>query len=429
MGSEVAFAVIAIALILLLLTGHWIAFSLSSIALASFMILLEGKEGMMALLVFNKIGSFHFFAMPLFLLMGEILLVSKVGSDIIEGLSPMFNRFRGGLLYTTIFGNALFAAICGSSLAALGALGPMLVSELSKKGYEKKIAFGTLSTAGTLAVMIPPSMGMIFYGMVADQSIGTLFIAILIPGLILTGLLALTTFIWVRVDPKLVPKTEQATWGEALKSMLSLWPIIALIIVVLGSIYGGICTATEAGAIGVFGAFLIAVLKNRVGVKGLFSAVYNSVTFTGVIGMLVAGAVSFSYVFSNAGLTTLLTSWLEKLPGPPGIKMLQLLGIYFVLGLFIDPPCMTLITVPLFLPFVVKQGYDPIWFGVFQTICTEIGVITPPVGANLYILQALTGEDLITIVRGTMPYWVTCAVLVILIIYFPQLATWLPSKM
>lgn len=429
MSIEVSFLLVAVSLLLLLLTGHWIAFSLGSVALASFMILLQGKEGMVPLLIYNKIGSFHFFSMPLFVLMGEILLVSKIGTDIVNALSPLFNRFRGGLLYTSILGNALFAAICGSSLAALGALGPILVYELSKKGYQKEIAFGTLATAGTLAVMIPPSMGMIFYGVVADQSIGTLFIAILIPGIILTGLLILTTLLWVRISPDVVPQPEKIPWRESLKSVLGLWPLLLLIVAVLGSIYSGLCTATEAGAIGVLGALILGVSKKRIGIKEGLQAVANATVFTGIIGMLVAGAVSFSYVFSNAGLVEVLTSWLSKLPGPSEVKMLELLGIYFVLGLFLDPPCMTLITVPLFLPFVVKEGYDPIWFGVFQTVCTEIGVITPPVGANLYILQALTGEDLMTIVKGTIPYWVTCACLVVLIILFPSICTWLPSRM
>ncbi len=428
MQMELVFILMICILLGLLLAGQWIAFSLGSVAVAAFMLFLEGRELLFPMIVFGKIASFHLFAMPLFLLMGEILLLSGIGKDIIEGISPMFARLRGGVLYTTIATNGLFAAMCGSSIAAIGALGPSLIPELAAKGYDKRIALGTLATAGTLAVMIPPSMGLIFYGIIADQSIGTLFIAAIIPGIVYLLLLMATTFFWVSLKPALVPPKSEVGFKFALEALLKLWPLMLLIVIVLGSIYGGLCTATEAGAIGVVGASIIGFLKKRMSWRTLVQALRNTSLFMGVVGMLVAGALSFSYVFNNAGLVDLLSSWLGHLPGNSTLKMLQLIGIYFLLGLFMDPPCMTLLSVPLILPFVIQQGFDPVWFGIFQTMCTELGVITPPVGANLYVVQTLTGEDLTLIAKGTVPYWITCIVMLILLVLWPGLVTWLPSK-
>ncbi len=409
-------------LLILLFTGQWIAFTLGSIATLCFLAL-GGKEVMVPMIYFGKIVNFHFLAMPLFILMGEIFLLSGIGTEIFDKLYSAFRRIKlkGGLLYVLIIGNAFFGAISGSSIAAIGALGPSIVPELNRKGYKKGVSLGTLTTAGILAVMIPPSSGLIFYGIIAEQSISKLFIATIIPGILLTIFLILTVWIWIKLDPTTIisestgVKEQEITSNLWLfmKDVFSLWPFALLALVVLGSIYTGICTATESAAIGVVGTIFISILKRKFSWELIWKSFLQTVNVTGIMGLLIGGAMAFSYVFTNFGLASLLNDYLNSLPGPSWCKMLQIIGIYFILGLFMDPPAMTILTVPLFLPFVISLGYDPIWFGIVQTICCEIGVLTPPVGANLYMTQAVTGEDLSLIVKGTIPYWITCLIFTI----------------
>jgi len=233
--------------------------------------------------------------------------------------------------------------------------------------------------------------------------------------------LILTVWIWIKLDPTTIisestgVKEQEITSNLWLfmKDVFSLWPFALLALVVLGSIYTGICTATESAAIGVVGTIFISILKRKFSWELIWKSFLQTVNVTGIMGLLIGGAMAFSYVFTNFGLASLLNDYLNSLPGPSWCKMLQIIGIYFILGLFMDPPAMTILTVPLFLPFVISLGYDPIWFGIVQTICCEIGVLTPPVGANLYMTQAVTGEDLSLIVKGTIPYWITCLIFTI----------------
>lgn len=429
--NEILLIIVLIMLLGLMLSGQWIAFSLGAVAVYCFWSL-GGKQAMYPVIFFGKIASFHFLAMPLFVWMGEILLASGAGKDIFDGLAPLFRRVRGGLLFVTIGANALFGAMSGSSIAAIGALGPTVVPELNRRGYKKEIALGTVATAGVLAVMIPPSMGLIAYGIVAEQSISMLFMAAIIPGILLALFLMATVFIWVKLRPEVVPPLEiegGISRAYSYRDTIRLWPLAVLIVIVLGTIYTGIATATESAAIGVVGAILIACLKKKFSLSLLWNTLLKTVTFTGVMGLVVGGALGFSYVFAHAGLSSVLVEWLSKLPGPSWAKMIEIVGIYFVLGMFMDPPAMTMLTVPLFLPFVISLGYDPIWFGILQTMCCELGVITPPVGANLYVTQTITGEDFSLITKGTMPYWLTCIVFMVFLVLCPGVVMWIPSKM
>jgi C4-dicarboxylate transporter DctM subunit len=428
MDPNIIFIVIICGLLLLLLSGYWIAFSLGAIAIFGFAVFLNGSQGNFPIIFFGNLCSYQFFAMPLFLLMGEILMHGKLSSLIFDSLSPIFQRIRGGLLHSVIWTNAVFGAICGSSVAAAASITTVAIPELEKRNYDKGVSYGVLAIAGTLAVMIPPSMGFIIYGIIAEQSIGRLFIAGIIPGLILCGLLMATVAIWATVRPGIVPTREKAG-AHASRNLVKMWPVLILVVIILGPIYMGICTPTEAAGVGVFGALLLVCIWGKFGWKEFRASVMGATRTMGVMGIVIGGGMAFSFMIAQLGLAHEIATWLAALPGPPVAKVLQIFFLYLILGMFIDPLCMVLITVPIVLPLVIELGFDPIWFGVVVTLCGELACITPPVGVTLYVVQSVSQENFDIIAKGALPFWITCFAGLLVLTLWPDLSLWLPSMM
>jgi C4-dicarboxylate transporter DctM subunit len=379
---------------------------------------------------FSSIARFVFTPIPLFVLMGDILAVSGVGADTFDAALKWFGRVRGGLSVASIIACAIFASMCGLSMAGAATIGIVAIPEMIKRGYDKGLAAGSVATAGTLGILIPPSLPFIMYGIVAEQSVGQLFIAGIIPGILLTVLFSSYVLLIAWRRPHLAPGIAGVTWRQRFFSLRKLWSAIVLIILVLGSIYGGVATPTEAAGVGAIGALGVALLYRSLNLKKLIEIGRRTVELVGFIMILVVGAMLFSYYLTLTGATQSLSNWMASLAVAPWVIILGINIILLILGCFLDSTAIILITTPLFLPIVTKLGFDPIWYGVILIINIEIAFITPPVGMNLYVISNIAPEvSLATILRGITPFLLMALLAIALVAIFPQLALWLPSTM
>jgi C4-dicarboxylate transporter DctM subunit len=379
---------------------------------------------------FSSIARFAFTPIPLFILMGDILAVSGVGFDMFDAALKWFGRVRGGLAVASIVACAIFASMCGLSMAGAATIGIVAIPEMLKRGYDKGLAAGSVATAGTLGILIPPSLPFIMYGIIAEQSVGQLFIAGIIPGILLTVLFStyVLAISWRR--PHLAPGMAGVTWKERFFSLHKLWSAIALITLVLGSIYGGVATPTEAAGVGAVGALGVALIYRSLTVKKLIEIARRTVELMGFIMILVVGAMLFSYYLTLTGATQSLSEWMASLQVAPWVIIVGINIILLLLGCFLDSTAIILITTPLFLPIIVNMGFDPIWYGVILIINIEIAFITPPVGMNLYVISNIAPDvPLGSIMRGVIPFLLLALLAIALVAVFPQLALWLPSTM
>lgn len=379
---------------------------------------------------YSSISKFVFTPIPLFVLMGEILSVSGIGAGMFEAATKWFGRFRGGLSVASILACAVFAAMCGLSMAGAATIGIVAIPEMVKRGYDKGLATGSVTCAGTLGILIPPSLPFIMYGVVAEQSIGQLFIAGIVPGALLTILFSVYVFLRAWRQPHVAPGISGITWKERFISLKKLWAAIVLIVAVLGSIYFGIATPTEAAGIGAFGALVIALIYRSINLKGFVQISFRTVRVVGFVMVLIVGAMLFSYYLTITGVTQSIGAWMASLAVSPFIIFGGMCVILIILGMFLDSTAIILITTPIFLPIVTDLGFSPIWYGVILIMNIEIAFVTPPVGINLYVVSSIAPDiPLSTILRGSLPFLLLAILGIILVMVFPQLALWLPAKM
>jgi tripartite ATP-independent transporter DctM subunit len=369
-------------------------------------------------------------ALPLFVWMGEILFRTRLSEDMFRGLAPWLERVPGRLLHTNIIGCTIFAAVSGSSAATCATIGKMTLPELKKRGYPEAMTIGTLAGAGTLGLLIPPSIIMIVYGVSADVSITRLFIAGVIPGLVLAGLFMGYTIVWSLANPgKIPPPDIVMTFREKLYASRHLIPVVGLIAVVLGSIYVGIATATEAAALGVVGALILSAIQGSMSWKVFQVSLMGATRLYCMIAFILAGAAFLTLSMGYIGLPRRLAEFIGGL----GLSQLGLLFwlmvFYIVLGCFLDGISMVVLTMGVILPTIQKLGIDLIWFGIYIVLVVEMAQITPPVGFNLYVLQGMTGRNIFTIGAYALPLFFLMCVAVVLVAAFPGLALWLPSTM
>jgi len=362
--------------------------------------------------------------------MGELLFRTQLSRSLFTGLAPWAGLLPGRLLHVNVLGCSIFAAISGSSAATTQVVGRMALAELLKRGYSKDIAIGSLAGAGTLGFLIPPSNIMIIYGVLGDVSILKLFTAGFIPGM----LLALCFMSWIMIHttlkPSLVPAAERdldkLSWGERFAALRSLAPAIFLIICVLGSMYGGLATPSEAAAVGVLGAIVVTAFQGTLTLQGLREVAVGSVLTCSMIALIVLGASILGNAAAFLGIPKAIADWVASLGLSPFGLMLALIGFYLVLGCFLDGFSMIVMTLPIVLPIVKAAGFDPIWFGIFLVLVVEMAQITPPVGFNLFIIQGLTEDSLGYIALVTLPYLLIMILFTILLIAVPDIALWLP---
>ena len=420
-----------VALLLILGSGVWVGLTLTGVAWLAVSIFSSRPAGdAMAVTVWGSSSSWTLTALPLFIWMGEILFRTRLSDDMFKGLAPWVQGLPGRLLHTNVIGCTIFAAVSGSSAATCATIGKMTLPELTRRGYPEHMVIGTLAGASTLGLLIPPSIIMIVYGVAAEVSISKLFIAGVLPGLMLAGLFSGYIMLWALRYPDQVPAADgQFTLWQKLAASRSLIPVVSLIIAVLGSIYAGIATATEAAAVGVVGSLVISALQGSLNWASFRDALMGATRLYCMIALILAGAAFLTLAMVYIGLPRHLAEWIGSL-GLNKAQLIFALTLFFiVLGCFLDGISMVVLTMGVLMPTVQAAGIDAIWFGIFIVLVVEMAQITPPVGFNLFVLQGMTGRQLTWIARVTLPMFGLMCVAVALIYVFPAIVTWLPQQM
>lgn len=430
MDILIAFSLIAV-LFILLGSGVWIGLSLLAVAIVAMEFFTPRSAGdAMMLTIWGYTSSWTLTALPLFLWMGEILSRSKLSSSLFTGLAPWLGHLPGRLLHTNVVGCTIFAAISGSSAATCATVGRMTLPELKKRGYPDQIAIGSLAGAGTLGLLIPPSILMIVYGVAANVSISKLFLAGVLPGLMLALLFMCYIGLWSVINRQQIPvESMRESLLSKLKSTRHLIPTVLLIALVLGSIYSGVATATESAAMGVAGALLLSRLEGTLNWNTFKEGVFAAARLYCMIGLLLAGAAFLSLSMGFIGLPRHIAEMIGSLGLTQFELMLLLMVFFIVLGCFLDGISMVVLTVAVLLPTVQAAGFDLIWFGIFIVLMVEMAQITPPVGFNLFVIQGLTKRNILWIAIAALPFFVILFVAVMLIYTFPDIVLWLPNRM
>ncbi len=424
-------ALLLVSLLLILGSGVWVGLSLTGVAWIAVTLFSSRPAGdAMAVTVWGSSSSWTLTALPLFVWMGEILFRTRLSADMFTGLSPWVQALPGRLLHTNVIGCTIFAAVSGSSAATCATIGKMTLPELGRRGYPEHMVIGTLAGAATLGLLIPPSIIMIVYGVAAEVSISKLFIAGVLPGMLLAALFSGYIMFWALRNPGQVPAADRTyTLREKIAASRSLIPVVLLILAVLGSIYAGIATATEAAAVGVVGALLISTLQGSMNWPTFRDSLMGATRLYCMIALILAGAAFLTLAMGYVGLPRHLAEWITSL-GLSQAQLIFALAVFFILlGCFLDGISMVVLTMGVLMPTVNAAGIDPIWFGIFIVLVVEMAQITPPVGFNLFVLQGMTGRQLTWIAKVTMPMFFLMCVAVALIYIFPGIVSWLPKQM
>ena len=398
------------------------------------MFMIRGLQGLYQLpaAILGQIESFLLVALPLYLLMGEALSKSGAGADVYEALEKWMNRLPGGLAIASIYACALFGAMCGVSVAGVAAIGVVAVPEMIKRGYDKSLAAGAVTAAGALAVLIPPSISFIVYGALSGVSVGKLFIGGILPGITLATAMAIYVLFRVLARPALAPSSRRTlTWKEILTPLPKLWPVVFLIIAVLGTIYSGVATPTEAGGIGAAGALIVAAAYGKLNGRSLWDILKGTTRITATIMIIMAAAFAFSQFLNLVRIPETLSEWVISLQAPPIVIVILIMLFFIVLGCFIDGTSLIIVTTPVVLPTIKALGFDPLWYGIILVLNLEMAVITPPVGLNLYTMQSIMNEllSMKEIIKGSLPYVIVEFIVLMFFVMVPQIALWLPGRM
>lgn len=423
-----------------LLSSIWIGVSLMLTGMAGMLLyvhhlpptisLFQKAGDLLAGSLYDSLNSWSLAALPMFILMGEILYHSSISTRLLNGLMPWLTHIPGRLLHVNVAACSLFAAVSGSSAATTATVGKITLGELKQRGYSKKLALGSLAGSGTLGFLIPPSLIMIIYGVLSDVSIGKLFIAGIFPGLLLGTVYSLYIIIVASLDKSVVPaQREYFTMKERLVSVKELIPIFSLIALVLGSIYGGFATPTEAAALGVVGAILLALYFRSFSWRIFQDSLLNAVKTTVMISFIIAGASFLSQVVGFLGIARAISAYIGGLGLSPYMLILVIGIMYIFLGMILDGISIVVMTLPIVLPIIVMAGFDPLWFGIFLVFMVELSQITPPVGFSLFVIQSISGEDISYILRATFPFFLIMIAIVAVVTFFPEIATYLPQHM
>lgn len=426
---------LAIGLVILLFailgSGVWIGLALLAVGMIAMEFVSSRPVGdAMALTIWGATSSWTLTALPLFLWMGEILFRTRLTQNMFKGLAPWFNHLPGRLLHVNVIGCTIFAAISGSSAATCATIGRISLPELRQRGYPELLAVGTLAGAATLGLLIPPSIIMIVYGVAADVSIAKLFVAGIGPGLLLAGLFMGYIVVWSLLNKDKVPAADvDMKLGQKLYAARHLIPVLSLIGLVLGSIYSGVATATEAAALGVLGALTLSGMERSLSWKTFSEGLAAACRVYCMIGLILAGAAFLTLAMGFVGLPRHLAEVIGALQLSPLVLVLCLTAFFLVLGCFLDGISMVVLTIGVLLPTVQAAGLDLIWFGIFVVLVVEVAQITPPVGLNLFVLQGLTGHQIVYLSRAALPMFLLMFGAVLLIFFFPELVLWLPRQM
>ena len=418
-------------LIGLLAIGVWVAFALLLTGVAGMLLLSNAPIGpILATTTWGHSHSWALAALPMFILMGEILLRSRLSDDMFTGLTPWLGRLPGKLLHVNVFGCALFAAVSGSSAATAATIGAMSVPELKSRGYPEKLIIGTLAGSATLGLLIPPSIILIVYGVATEQSIARLFIAGVVPGLLLVLLFSGYVGIRALVNPAIFPKEEQRySLIEKLRASRRLIPVLVLITCVIGSIYLGIASPTDAAAVGVVFSCILAWTTGSLSIKMLKESLMGATITSCMIAFILIGAAFLAVSMGFTGIPRNLATWIGSFQLSTYALLAALTVFFIVLGCFLDGISVVVLTTSIIMPMVEQAGIDPLWFGIYLVIVVEMSQITPPVGFNLFVIQGLTGINILRIASAALPFFLLLLLAVAAVVVFPGIVTFLPTLM
>lgn len=423
-----------------LLSGLWIGFSLMAAGMVGMLVynlnlpptisVWDKIGGLVANSFWNSTNSWSLTALPLFIFMGEILYRTAISTRLLNGLLPWLAGVPGRLLHINVVACSLFAAVSGSSAATTATVGKITLDELSKRGYDRGLAIGSLAGAGTLGFLIPPSLIMIIYGILSDTSIGKLFIGGVIPGFMLAGCYALYIAFQAVIRPDVVPESRETfSMSDKIRALKELVPVMLLIFAVLGGIYMGLTTPTEAAAIGVVGAFALAVFFKNLTWDNFRESLVNAVKTTAMITFIIMGAAFLSQVVGFVGIARSLSVYIGELGLSPYTLILVVGLMYLVLGMILDGISIVVMTLPIVLPIIVDAGFHPLWFGIFLVFMVELSQITPPVGFSIFVIQGISDEKVGNILKATFPFFIIMILMVVIITAFPEIVSYLPRKM
>ncbi len=438
MGELQLIGIFLFVLFLLLGSGVWVGLALLGVAFVGMELFTSRPAGdAMITTIWTSSSSWSLTALPLFIWMGEILYRTRLSEDMFKGLSPWLARLPGGLLHTNIVGCTVFAAVSGSSAATLTTVGKMSIPELRRRDYPERLVIGTLAGAATLGLMIPPSLTLIVYGVTINESISKLFIAGILPGLILAGMFMGYVAIWSQISKGYHPTPEpRMSFFDKLWNSRFLIPVICLVLIVIGTMYTGAATATEAASIGVVGAFILSGVQGRLTGESFatigsnwLQALMGATRTSAMIALILAGAAFLSLSMGFTGLPRALAEWIATLELSRFELLLALLVFYIIIGCFLDGISSVVLTMAVVEPMIRQAGIDVIWFGIFIVVVVEMAQITPPIGFNLFVLQGMTQHQMNYIAYAALPMFMIMVLMVFVLIGFPEIATWLPENM
>jgi len=430
--SEVTIGLLGLAIVLVLfLTGIELGFAMALVGFIGFSFLVSAKAGLNLLAkdFFDVFASYGFTVIPLFVLMGQIAFNAGIAKRLYDASYRFIGHIPGGLAMATVAGATVFKAICGSSPATAATFASVAVPEMDRYNYDKKLSTGIVATVGTLGILIPPSVTLIVFGIITEQSIGKLFLAGLVPGLMIAFFFICIIYVWCKITPALGPKGERSTWKQRFASLPEVLWVVGVFLLVIGGLMYGFFTPTEAGSVGTFAVLVLSIIKRDIGFKGYIKSVVESLRTACMVLMLIAGSQVLGHFLARTKIPMIAADWIVTLPLSPDAIMIIISVIYLLGGSFIDDLAFMVLATPIFYPVIIKLGYDPLWFGMIIAITVMVGVVIPPVAINVFVVRAITKQPFSVIYNGVYPFLLSLVFCAFLLFLFPQIATFLPNML
>ncbi|OPY78476.1 MAG: Sialic acid TRAP transporter permease protein SiaT [Syntrophorhabdus sp. PtaU1.Bin153] len=430
--NEVFVGIIALGVVLLLfLTGIELAFAMILIGFLGFGYLISWQAAfnLLAKDFFDVLNSYGFTVIPLFIFMGQLAFNSGVAKRLFDAAYKFIGHVPGGLAMATVGGATAFKSICGSSPATAATFASVAVPEMDRYGYDKRLSTGIVASVGTLGILLPPSVTLIVYGIITDQSIGRLFLAGIFPGLIVAFFFVCIIYGWCKINPSLGPKGPRSTWGQRAKAIPEVAWVILIFILVIAGILKGFFTPTEAGSVGTFLVLVLTVAKRDLNFRGFIKSIVESVRTACMVLLLIAGSTTLGHFIAVTRIPMITADWLVGLPLPAWIVLIFIGIIYLIGGSFIDDLAFMILATPIFYPAILKLGYNPLWFGIMIGVTVMVGVVIPPVAINVFVVKQITKTPFSIIYAGVYPFLISLLVAAVLLFVFPALATWLPARL
>jgi C4-dicarboxylate transporter, DctM subunit len=429
MSLELIACLVILLLFALFIWGVEIGFAMAITGFLGFAAIVNVRAALdlVAMDFYTVFSSYSLIVIPLFVLMGQIGASAGVSKSLYDLGYKCVGHVSGGLAIATVVAATAFKAICGSAVATSATFATIAIPEMDRYGYDKRLSCGTVATVGTLGGIMPPSVGLVIYGLITDTSIGKLFLAGIIPGLIIAFTFALTLFLWCKINPKLGPKGERSTWKQRLVALPPVGLVLAIFVLVVGGLMWGFFSPTEAGSVGAFAVLVLVVAKGDMDLKRFIASLKDSVKIGCMVLVLIAGATVLGHFFAVTKMPYLVADWLSTLPVHRSVIIMIILLVYLIGGSFIEDMAFFILATPIFLPIVLKLGYDPVWFGMILSVTMMMGIILPPMAVNVFVVAGIAKVPLGTVYKGIYPFLVGLVICNLLVLFIPQLSLWLPS--